>query len=150
MSDGFSWIVNSEFSLSQFMNFAKEHCSKHKYVVFTWRHEKVRTVEQNRLQRLWMDQAEKQGDQTAEEYRGYCKLHFGIPLMRQQSDAFREKYDRIIRPLDYAQKLELMMEPFDFPVTRLMDAGNKSKYLDQVYQFFTSRGFQMTAPGNKP
>lgn len=149
MSDGFSWIVNSDFALKQFLTFAEEHYRKHKYVIFTWRHEKARTSEQNRLQRLWLDQAEKQGDQTAEEYRGYCKLHFGIPLMRQQSDEFREKYDRIIRPLDYAQKIELMMEPFDFPVTRLMNTENKTKYLDQMYQFFVGQGFTLTNPKDK-
>ncbi len=131
------------------MNFAQEHYQKHKYVIFTWRHGKARTNDQNRLQRLWLSEAEKQGDQTAEEYRGYCKLHFGIPLMRQQSEEFREKYDRIIRPLDYAQKLELMMEPFDFPVTRLMDTVHKSKYLDQMYQFFVGQGFALTTINNK-
>lgn len=149
MSEGFEWIVNSDFSLSQFVNFAKEEYHKRKYVVFTWRHSKHRTLKQNRLQRLWLAEAEKQGDQTAEEYRAYCKLHFGVPIMRQQSEVFREKYDRIIRPLDYEKKLELMMVPFDFPVTRLMDATNETKYLDKVYQFFTGMGFKLTDPESK-
>lgn len=149
MSEGFSWIVNSDFSLKQFINFAEEHYNKHKYVVFTWRHGKQRTLKQNNLQRLWLGEAAKQGDQTAEEYRAYCKLHFGVPIMRQQSEVFREKYDRIIKPLDYEQKLELMMVPFDFPVTRLMDTANEGKYLDKVYQFFTGIGFVLTDPESK-
>jgi hypothetical protein len=146
VSEGFQWIVNSDFSLKQFRNFAEEHYNKHKYVIFTWRHGKQRTSKQNRLQRLWLDEAAKQGDQTAEEYRAYCKLHFGVPIMRQQDEVFREKYDRIIKPLDYEQKLELMMEPFDFPVTRLMDTVNEGKYLDSVYTFFTGLGFSLTNP----
>jgi hypothetical protein len=105
-----------------------------------------RSNEQNRLQRKWLKEAEEQGDQTAEEYRAYCKLHFGVPIMRQQSDIFRGKYDRIVKPLDYTQKLELMMEPFDFPVTRLMSAANEKKYLDQMYSFFTGQGFALTDP----
>jgi hypothetical protein len=149
VSEGFQWIVNSDFSLRQFVNFAQEEFQKRKYVVFTWRHEKQRTSRQNRLQRLWLDEAAKQGDQTAEEYRAYCKLHFGVPIMRQQSEVFREKYDRIIKPLDYEQKLELMMVPFDFPVTRLMDTANEGKYLDKVYQFFTGIGFVLTDPESK-
>lgn len=105
-----------------------------------------RSNEQNKLQRKWMSEAEEQGDQTAEEYRAYCKLHFGVPIMRQQSDLFREKYDRIVRPLAYTQKLELMMVPFDFPVTRMMTTANEKKYLDQVYLFFTGQGFKLTDP----
>jgi len=105
-----------------------------------------RSAEQNKLQRKWMNEAEEQGDQTAEEYRAYCKLHFGVPIMRQQSEEFREKYDRIIRPLPYTQKLELMAVPFDFPVTRIMTMKNEKKYLDQVYLFFTGQGMILTNP----
>lgn len=105
-----------------------------------------RSTEQNRLQRLWMREAEEQGDMTAEEYRGFCKLHFGVPIMRQQSEVFAEKYDRIIKPLSYEQKLELMMVPLDFPVTRLMTSKMKRRYLDRVYEHFTGLGFRMTDP----
>jgi len=105
-----------------------------------------RSSEQNKLQRKWLKEAEEQGDQTAEEYRAYCKLHFGVPIMRSQSDEFKEKYDRIIRPLPYTQKLELMAVPFDFPVTRMMTMASEKKYLDQMYLFFTGQGFLLTNP----
>ena len=105
-----------------------------------------RSTEQNRLQRLWMKEAEEQGDMTAEEYRGYCKLHFGVSIMKSQSDLFAEKYDRIIKPLCYEQKLELMMLPLDFPVTRLMNSASKKRYLDAVYLHFTDMGFRLTDP----
>ena len=105
-----------------------------------------RSAEQNRLQRKWMLEAQDQGDMTAEEYRGYCKLHFGIPILRAEDENFQEKYDRIIRPFDYETKLELMMVPFDFPVTRIMTTKQKTKYLDEVFQFFVSQGFSVTVP----
>jgi len=105
-----------------------------------------RTIEQNKLQHKWLLEAEEQGDQTAEEYRGYCKLNFGVPILRNENELFREKYDRIIRPLPYEVKLEIMMVPLDFPVTRLMTTKQKSKYLDQQYLFFTGLGFQLTQP----
>jgi hypothetical protein len=105
-----------------------------------------RSNEQNRLQRKWLNEAEQQGDQTAQEYRAYCKLHFGVPIMRQQSELFREKYDAVVKPMDYEIKLALMVEPFDFPVTRLMSTANEKKYLDQVYVFFTGLGFTLTDP----
>ena len=76
---------------------------------------KHRTTHQNRLQRQWVMEISAQlGDQTPEEVRGYCKLAFGVPILREESDAFRASYDQIIKPLPYPAKLKLMMEPFDF------------------------------------
>ncbi|MDE2021307.1 MAG: hypothetical protein KGJ13_13310 [Patescibacteria group bacterium] len=109
---------------------------------------KLRSYEQNRLQRLWVLEAEAQGDQTAEEYRGYCKLHFGVPILRSENDKFREAYDKHIRHLDYKTKLAMMMVPLDFPVTRLMTTKQKTRYLDVVYQHFTGLGMRLTEPSN--
>ena len=108
-----------------------------------------RSAEQNRLQRMWVNEAAKQGDQTAEEYRAYCKLHFGVPILRAENEEFRIKYDRIIKPMPYETKLELMAEPFDFPVTRLMTSKQKTKYLDQCYVFLTGQGYVLTEPKGK-
>ncbi len=105
-----------------------------------------RTVEQNRLQRLWMLEAQEQGDMTAEEYRGYCKLHFGVPIMRAENEAFRELYDRYVRHLPYEAKMAFMMVPFDFAVTRDMDTNQKKRYLDHVYMHLTGLGFKLTEP----
>ena len=106
-----------------------------------------RSVEQNKLQRLWCREiAEQLGDHTAEQVRAYCKLHIGVPILREESTDFREKYDRIIRPLAYEQKLELMAEPFDFPVTRLMKTEQKTRYLDAIHKHFTEQGLKLTDP----
>jgi hypothetical protein len=105
-----------------------------------------RSIEQNRLQRLWMNEAEEQGDQTAEEYRGFCKLTFGIPLMCAQSPLFADHWQRFFGDFTYEMKLALMMEPIDYPVTRKMTTKTKKKYLDQVHQHFTDLGFRMTDP----
>lgn len=105
-----------------------------------------RSIEQNKTQRMWMLELEEHGDQTAEEYRGYCKLHFGIPILRAENDEFCAVYDRLIRPLDYEVKLEYMKAPLDFPVTRLMTTKQKSRYLDNIYEFYISNGFVLTVP----
>lgn len=106
-----------------------------------------RTVEQNKLQRLWLNEAAEQlGDMTAEEYRAYCKLHHGVPIMRAAHDEFREKYDRLIRPRSYEEKLELMAVPMDFPVTRLMTTKQKTQYLDAIANDFRGRGVVLTDP----
>lgn len=106
-----------------------------------------RTVEQNRLQRLWLREAAEQlGDDTIEGYRAYCKLHFGVPILRAEVDEFCAVYDRLIRPLTYEDKLALMAVPLDLPVTRIMTTRQKAQYLDQVYQHFTERGVLLTEP----
>lgn len=105
-----------------------------------------RSVDQNKLQRKWLLEAEAQGDQTAEEYRGFCKLHFAVPMLRWELPEFKEKYDRIVKPLPYESKLELMQEPLDFPCTRLMSKDQKSRYLDAIFQHFTGLGMHLTDP----
>lgn len=106
-----------------------------------------RSNDQNRLNRLWMNELESQDDNmTAEEYRGWCKLHIGIPILRNEDEAFCEEYDRVIKPMPYELKLTLMMVPFDFGVTRLMTVKQEMTYLDRVFRHFTEKGFQLTEP----
>jgi len=107
-----------------------------------------RSVEQNRLQRMWMNEAADQlGEYTADEYRAYCKLHFGVPILRCEDEDFCKKYDEMFKGrFDYEEKLRLMADPWDFPVTRLMKMGQKKRYLDDVHMYFTKLGVQLTEP----
>lgn len=108
---------------------------------------KSRTWIQNKLQRKWMTEVSEQlGDRTPEDVRAYCKLTLGVPILRAENDDFCEKYDRIIRPLDYKVKLELMAEPMDFPVTRLMSTKQFTTYLDTVFRHFSEQGVILTIP----
>ena len=111
------------------------------------RNGKNRSIEQNRLQRLWLNEAAEQlGEDTAEGYRAYCKLHFGVPILRNENDEFRAAYDKHVRPHSYEDKLAMMAIPLDFPVTRLMKMGQKKRYLDDVYQHFFGLGVLLTEP----
>jgi hypothetical protein len=106
-----------------------------------------RTVEQNRLQRLLVKEiADQLGDQTPEEVRGYCKLTLGVPILREENEAFREAYDRAVKRLPYEAKLAIMMEPLDMPVTRLMTVEQKTRYLDAIYRHFGDKGIALTVP----
>jgi hypothetical protein len=104
-----------------------------------------RSIEQNRTQRMWLKEAAEQGDNTAEEYRGYCKLHFGVMIAKEDDD-YAEKYDRLIRPMSYQDKLELMMVPMDFPVTRIFSTGQTTRYLNLIYTHLSSLGIHLTEP----
>lgn len=108
-----------------------------------------RSFRQNKLQRLWVNEISEQlGDQTPEEVRGYIKLTIGVPILRAENDAFRERYDAIVRPLPYEQKLALMMEPLDFPITRLMTTKQATAYLDGVHRHFSEKGLVLSDPGD--
>lgn len=106
-----------------------------------------RSVEQNRLQRMWMLEISAQlDDRTPEEVRGYCKLHFGVPILRAESQSFCDKYDQFVKPLGYEQKLALMMVPLDLPVTRIMTTEQKIRYLDEIHKHFAAQGVVLTMP----
>lgn len=108
-----------------------------------------RSLKQNKLQRLWLNEISEQlGDQTPEEVRGYCKLTIGVPILRAENENFREKYDAIVRPLPYEQKLALMMEPLDFPISRLMNTKQATAYLDGMHRHFSEKGIALTDPGD--
>lgn len=106
-----------------------------------------RSLRQNKLQRLWLNEISEQlGDRSSEEVRGYCKLTIGVPILRAENDTFRERYDAIVRPLPYEQKLSLMMEPLDFPISRLLTTAQHARYLDGILRHFSERGIVLTIP----
>lgn len=108
-----------------------------------------RSIAQNRLQRLWLNEAAEQlQEDDAEGYRAYCKLRIGVPILRAENEDFAAQYDRIVKPLPYEQKLEIMREPIDLPVTRLMTTRQKKEYLDGMWVHFTGMGVKLTDPDN--
>jgi len=111
---------------------------------------KHRTNDQNSLQRKWVLEISAQlGDRTPEEVRGYCKLHFGVPILRNENDVFKAEYDAVIMPLPYEHKLKLMMVPFDFGVTRIMTTRQKTDYLNAVHHHFSEQGLILTNPEDR-
>jgi len=105
-----------------------------------------RSADQERLHRLWCNELGDQGDQTAEEYRGFNKLWFGVRLMKYQSEKWAEAYDRIVKPIDYENKMALMMEPISYPLTSLMNIKTFTQYLNDVYQYWTGKLIDDQAP----
>ena len=110
-----------------------------------------RSAAQNRLSFLWYNAAADQlKDEPASDKRAYCKLHFGVGILKdgkgKNSEKFRDVYDRVIRPLTYEQKIELMKAPIDLPVTSLMGVIQFSQYLDAVQQHFTRIGVELPMP----
>lgn len=108
--------------------------------------EPKRSEKQNRLLWQWFKDAEEQGDMTATEQRAYCKLTLGVPILRAENDDFRLQYDELIKPLEYIDKLALMLPPIELPVTSLMTVKQKTAFLDQVWNHYSCLGYQLTDP----
>lgn len=109
-----------------------------------------RTYKQNRLQREWLTQASEWTGHEKEYLRGYCKLHFGVPILRNENEEFKRVYDKLVMPYSYEEKIIFMMVPYDFKVTRLMTTVQKTKYLDIMYKHFVDMGCVLTVPNLPP
>lgn len=79
MSDGFSWTVNSDFALEEYIRFVKESYEKHKYVVFTWRFGKQRTLRQNSSLHLYLKQLSKELNEAGYDMKKTLKPDVDIP-----------------------------------------------------------------------
>lgn len=108
-----------------------------------------RTAEQNKLMRLWAVEIGEQMGCTAEYARGFCKLTFGVPILKEEHEEFRIKYDRVVEPLTYEQKIDLMQEPLDFPVTRLMTVKQQTRFLNDIFMHFSEKGYALTQPEDR-
>lgn len=108
---------------------------------------KHRSTAQNRTQRKWVQEIAAQiGDQTQEQVRAFIKLHIGVPILREENEAFRLRYDQIVKPLAYDQKLALMAVPLDMPITRLFTTKQHARFLDEVARYFGERGIVLSHP----
>jgi len=106
-----------------------------------------RTDLQNRLSHGWYGElAEGIKEHDAIGYKCFCKLHFGVPIMRAEDDEFREVYDSAIKGLSYEKKIEIMKI---LPVTSLMNTKQLSQYLESVKEYFqTNYGFELKFPND--
>ena len=100
---------------------------------------------QNRLSHSWYgDLAENLKENDAIGYKCFCKLHFGVALMRAEDDEFREVYDAAIKALSYDNKLAIMKI---LPVTSLMNTKQLSSYLEQMKSYYLEHnGFDLKYP----
>lgn len=106
--------------------------------------EESRRDAQNRLQHHWFKECHAQNNQlSVNEYRAFCKYHFGIPILCRDEQC-KEQLARVFKHLQYEQRLELMQEPFDMPVTRLFSVKEFAEYLNQIEQYFTKNGYRLT------
>lgn len=106
-----------------------------------------RSTEQNRLSHKWYAEISDQTGEDREDVRARCKLEIGIPILRE-NEGFRATYDRLVRPLPYADKIDLI-KATDMPVTRLMKVEQMSRYMDIVFRKHAEMGIALTIPPDR-
>ena len=138
--------VNSAAKLSEAITKLTAAYRQHKFVVVSLRPGKDRTLDQNAL---WFALYQRIAQMTqigdVEDARRYCKLHFGVPIMRNADADFRDAWNRMFLHLEYEQKLELMgacaiFGPDGFPVTRLFERAQGIAYTDKIVAEFSAKG----------
>ena len=104
-----------------------------------------RSRSQNSLMWLWATEVAAQiGDRLAADVQAEWKLEIGVPILRADDPDFRAAYDQAVRPLPYADKIEIMKH--FFPVTSLMKVRQMCRFLDQVERQCLGMGLRLTQP----
>jgi len=136
-----SWKVTDLQSLTGFIARATKVAEENEQVNFSWTVGKDRSGEQNKMTFELYTRIGQQlyGGDTAHA-RAECKLTLGVFIMRRDNVEYREKYDKVIMPLDYDTKLSLMIEPLEFPVTSCMGIKQCREFIDQVIKVYTEKG----------
>lgn len=138
--------INSATRLSDAIHKLTQAFRQHKYLVVTMRAGKDRTLDQNAL---WFALYKRISEMTeigdVDEVRRYCKLHFGVPIMRREDADFRAGWDKSLLHLTYWEKLEMMgpcalFGPDGFPVTRLFNRAQGCAYTNAIVDDFRAKG----------
>lgn len=137
-------VINTDHELELWITFLR---GKKRPITVSAVDGRHRSVEQNKLQRLWCNEvAEQLGDRSPEEVRAISKLEIAVPILRAEDEEFCEAYDKSIKGLPYETKIACMMEPIDLPVTRRMNVTQKKRFLDEMHRYWTEKGLQLTDP----
>ncbi len=107
-----------------------------------------RSKEQNKLAFKWYGEISEQTGEDIEDVRARCKLEIGVPIMRRDSEKFCATYDRLVRPLPHADKLDLIRDT-EMPVTSLMKIKQMTEYLDLMFRRHSEFGIVLTVPPDR-
>jgi hypothetical protein len=129
--------IGNEIALQTLIGDMRAEYQRAGFLRATYSTDKPRTLSQNAIAAVWYGQVERElREDTAAGVKRYCKLHYGVPIMRADDEEFRSLYDTAIKPLPYEKKLLAMGL---MPLTSLMDTGQLSRYLVDMKEGFRGR-----------
>ena len=130
-------IANSKESLSNAIGEIRTAWDRAKFLRIVIKEGTGRSLSQSALSHVWYEQiARELREDTPLGVKCFCKLHYGVPIMRAESEEFRELYDLVIKSLTYERKLAAMSA---WPVTSLMSKDQLSQYLTAMQDGYAGR-----------
>lgn len=140
-------IVNSEIAMQTFIGMFREIWAARRYLEVTIKEGKGRSNEQNAVMHGWFGQIARELREDDERgVKRYCKLHFGVPILRAEDEEFREAYDRVVKALPYEQKLIAMDI---LPVTSRMTTIQLDRCMTDIQDHYRTRGVHLEYPKEK-
>ena len=137
-------VINSDSSLQTVFGTLREMYAQHRFVRIDAKTGKARSLDQNAISHAWYEQlARELREDDALGWKCYCKLHFGVPILRTEDNEFREIYDNSIKGMTYERKLIAMKY---LPVTSNMTKPQLSKYLEAMQAAFVPLGVMLEFP----
>lgn len=130
-------IINSSRSLAEIQGLLKREFEKNKYLTVKISSKK-RSLNSNAFQFAVYKELEQQGDQTALEYRNFCKYHFGLQIRAATDPEFACIMRSPITKHCYEDRLKMMSF---IDVTSTFNAYQMKSYLSQVIKHFTEHGY---------
>jgi hypothetical protein len=105
-----------------------------------------RSAEQNALMWKWAREISSYTGYTPEEVQARWKGNFGIPLLCEDSEKYRELYGRIPWKEGSTESIYLMLE--FLPVTSEMNVAQMTRFLDMVHSYHSQLGHKLTEPSD--
>lgn len=138
-------LVNSQDKLAEAISSLQRTFADKKYLTVTVKTGRDRTLDQNALWFAMYKRIAQVMEWHIEDARRHCKLHFGVPLMRNECAEFRQNWNELLLHLSYEKKLELMganklLGPDGFPVTRLFNRAQGIEYTNAIVDDFREQG----------
>ena len=136
--------INSEVALQSFVGMIRELWHSRRYLQVSVIEGKGRSIEQNAVMHGWFGQVARELRQDdARGVKRYCKLHFGVPILRAEDEDFRAAYDRVIKPLPYADK-QVAMDIL--PVTSIMTTIQLDTCMTDIQDHYAKQGVMLVYP----
>lgn len=128
-------VANSTSTLSAVIGALRKAFGDGTYLRITIATGRDRSADQNALSHAWYSQiAQERGEMTRHGVKCFCKLHFGVGILKEQSEAFTADYDAAIKPLKYELKLKAIAL---MDVTSEMTTKSMSAYMEAIHEHFT-------------
>lgn len=137
-------LINSQEKLAEAIGAIQRTFAEKKYLTIQVKTGRDRTLDQNALWFAMYKRISQVMGWPIEDARAHCKLHFGVPMMRNQCDEFRFTWDECFIHLDYERKLRIMIQfghsVEGLPVTRGFNRAQGIEYTNRIVDDFREQG----------